>query len=257
MLATGREGDGYLAALRQQIAYAQAIVSALGYDGEHLGLIEQVKSLQWRPRSGDWEGASSDPVRHFQFVDREADHARFCIRHLATDRAAPDGQIALAAARRLARFSSTRTLARCARPASGPAPKPRCSIRGSAAVALHRAQLRAMRTVLEHVSRGCNPARPTTAALAAGEGPVVLNEAEPFHCVRCGKPFGTRRMVESMTGKLGTHSMFAAGGAIRPPANVRRMSRRRYGERKGRAFGLRIHETEMTEPRRVRRSIRN
>jgi hypothetical protein len=50
---------------------------------------------------------------------------------------------------------------------------------------------------------------------AQAKEPVVLNEAEPFHCVRCGKPFGTRRMVESMTGKLGTHSMFAASGAIR------------------------------------------
>ena len=50
---------------------------------------------------------------------------------------------------------------------------------------------------------------------AQAKEPVVLNEAEPFHCVRCGKPFGSRRMVESMTGKLGKHSMFAAGGALR------------------------------------------
>ncbi|HZW73696.1 MAG TPA: 4Fe-4S ferredoxin, partial [Caldimonas sp.] len=49
----------------------------------------------------------------------------------------------------------------------------------------------------------------------AAKQPVVLNEAEPFNCVRCGKPFGTRRMVESMTGKLGTHSMFAGGSALR------------------------------------------
>jgi hypothetical protein len=33
--------------------------------------------------------------------------------------------------------------------------------------------------------------------------------------VRCGKPFGTRQMVERMTGKLGAHSMFAGGGALR------------------------------------------
>jgi hypothetical protein len=45
--------------------------------------------------------------------------------------------------------------------------------------------------------------------------PVTLHEAEPFNCVSCGKPFGTRRMVESMTGKLGAHSMFAGGGALR------------------------------------------
>jgi len=41
--------------------------------------------------------------------------------------------------------------------------------------------------------------------------PVTLNEADPFNCVRCGKPFGTRQMVENMLGKLGGHSMFAGG----------------------------------------------
>jgi hypothetical protein len=39
----------------------------------------------------------------------------------------------------------------------------------------------------------------------------TLNEAEPFNCVRCAKPFGTRQMVENMLGKLGGHSMFAGG----------------------------------------------
>ena len=53
----------------------------------------------------------------------------------------------------------------------------------------------------------------------AQSGDVVLGladlfaptEAEPFNCVRCGKPFGTRQMVENMLGKLGAHSMFAGG----------------------------------------------
>jgi hypothetical protein len=43
----------------------------------------------------------------------------------------------------------------------------------------------------------------------------MLNEAEPFNCVRCGKPFGTRQMVDNMLGKLTGHSMFAGGGALR------------------------------------------
>ncbi len=29
---------------------------------------------------------------------------------------------------------------------------------------------------------------------------VVLNEAEPFNCVRCGKPFGTRQMIDKHAG---------------------------------------------------------
>jgi hypothetical protein len=41
--------------------------------------------------------------------------------------------------------------------------------------------------------------------------PVVLNEAQPFACISCGKPFGTRQMIENMLGKLSGHSMF--GGA--------------------------------------------
>ena len=40
---------------------------------------------------------------------------------------------------------------------------------------------------------------------------VVLNEAQPFNCVRCAKPFGTKQMVDNMLAKLGGHSMFAGG----------------------------------------------
>ncbi|MGH8561719.1 MAG: 4Fe-4S dicluster domain-containing protein, partial [Nevskiales bacterium] len=50
---------------------------------------------------------------------------------------------------------------------------------------------------------------------AQAKQPVTLNEAEPFNCVRCGKPFGTKAMIDSMLGKVGGHSMFAAGGALK------------------------------------------
>jgi ferredoxin len=43
----------------------------------------------------------------------------------------------------------------------------------------------------------------------------VLNEAQPFHCVSCGKPFGTRQMIENMTARLTTHSMFGGDKALR------------------------------------------
>jgi ferredoxin len=37
---------------------------------------------------------------------------------------------------------------------------------------------------------------------------VVLNEMQPYACVRCGKPFGTLKAIEGMLGKLAGHSMF-------------------------------------------------
>jgi len=45
--------------------------------------------------------------------------------------------------------------------------------------------------------------------------PRVLNEAEPFRCVRCAKPFGTLRAIESMVEKLSAHSMFQGRAAMR------------------------------------------
>jgi ferredoxin len=38
--------------------------------------------------------------------------------------------------------------------------------------------------------------------------PHVLNEAQPYACIRCAKPFGTLKAIESMLGKLVGHSMF-------------------------------------------------
>ena len=37
---------------------------------------------------------------------------------------------------------------------------------------------------------------------------VLLNETQPFCCIRCSKPFGTVLMIQSMLGKLAQHSAF-------------------------------------------------
>ena len=38
---------------------------------------------------------------------------------------------------------------------------------------------------------------------------MTLNEAQAFHCISCGKPFGTAKMVDLMLAKLGAHGAFA------------------------------------------------
>ncbi|MDQ0035007.1 ferredoxin [Variovorax boronicumulans] len=37
---------------------------------------------------------------------------------------------------------------------------------------------------------------------------VLLNEAKPWACIRCSKPFGTQKAIEAMLGKLAGHAMF-------------------------------------------------
>ena len=46
--------------------------------------------------------------------------------------------------------------------------------------------------------------------LRAALGPArVLKQEEPFHCIRCGKPFGTKSSIERVTAKLaGKHWMY-------------------------------------------------
>ena len=43
----------------------------------------------------------------------------------------------------------------------------------------------------------------------------VLHEVEPYRCVRCGKPFGTLRAIESMMVKLAGHAAFQGAAAER------------------------------------------
>ncbi len=45
--------------------------------------------------------------------------------------------------------------------------------------------------------------------------PRVLAEAQPFACVRCGKPFGTLRAIEAIIGRLAGHAMFQGAAAER------------------------------------------
>jgi ferredoxin len=43
--------------------------------------------------------------------------------------------------------------------------------------------------------------------------PVPLKEEDPFNCVRCGKPFGTKSSIEKIAARLASHPMFT-GAAL-------------------------------------------
>jgi ferredoxin len=43
----------------------------------------------------------------------------------------------------------------------------------------------------------------------------ILNEAEPFNCIKCAKPFGTKAVIDKMQAKLKDHWMFAGANSNR------------------------------------------
>lgn len=49
---------------------------------------------------------------------------------------------------------------------------------------------------------------PRLSFASAVKSAVVINETVPFCCIRCNKPFGTLKLVQTMLAKLGQHSAF-------------------------------------------------
>ncbi len=55
---------------------------------------------------------------------------------------------------------------------------------------------------------------PRLSFLASARAYQVIKEEEPFECIRCSKPFGTRSSIERMVDKLKDHSMFTGGSRL-------------------------------------------
>ncbi|HEX2650566.1 MAG TPA: 4Fe-4S binding protein [Burkholderiales bacterium] len=212
ILVTGNEPEGYLAALKKQMSFASAILKGLGYEGEHFGVIEadRAEETLWALKPA--EGVKTPATFNLSAEKRTSLDFAFDVlskqskqKEIALPKGAPFGAITV--------NKETCTLCKAC---IGACPE-------SALLDSPEAP------VLRFIERNCVQCGlcektcpenaialvPRLLLEKSAKEPVTLNEAEPFNCVRCAKPFGTRRMVENMTGKLGAHSMFAGGSALK------------------------------------------
>jgi ferredoxin len=212
VLVTGREAEGYVEALKRQMSFASAILEGLGYEGQHFGVIE-ADGLEQKL----WEMAPAGGVKTpatFNLSSEKRTSLDFAFDILAGKSGI--GEIKLPSGAPFGALTVNKDTCTLCKACIGACPE-------SALLDSPEAPQ------LRFIERNCvqcglcvktcpENALSLVSRLSLKEEakqPVVINEAEPFNCVRCGKPFGTRRMIESMTGKLGAHSMFAAGGALK------------------------------------------
>jgi ferredoxin len=203
VLSTEKVAEGYAAALQRQMGHGQAILHGLGYGGTHFRLVTDLNDA-WtiKPASTVAKAAS------FNLSQDKRTTLDFALEHLAKDRKVQE--IKLAAGAPFGTLAINKTACTLCKACIGACPE---------SALLDSPETPSLRFIERNcVQCGlCANTCPEDAIrlvprLLLGpqaKEPVTLNEAQPFNCVRCGKPFGTRQMVENMLGKLTGHSMFA------------------------------------------------
>ncbi len=223
VLLTDEEAPEYRQALADQMAVAQALLAGLGYAGEHFRLIEARDARDLSALDAALRAAPAQGVVRPAAFAAQADKRgtlELALDHLLAQAPAKTGEIALPAAG--APFGSLQVdTAACTLCLScvGACPA------GALADNPEKPQLRF--TEKNCVQCGlCASTCPESAItlqprlwLADGgkarKATRVLHEAEPFACVRCGKPFGTLRAIEGMLSKLAGHAAFQGAAAER------------------------------------------
>ncbi len=215
VVSAGTEPDGYVEAIRAQMAIAQTILTALGYAGRHLELVvahdaPALEKVLW----GLAPAGTPAKAATFNLAAEKRTTLDFAIDHLARHAPTPKDEIALMAGAPFGRLQVNRDTCTLCKACIGACPE----------AALLDSPDAPMLRFIERNCVQCGLCANTCPEDAITLVPrllltpqaresVTLNEAEPFNCVRCAKPFGTRQMIDSMMGRLTGHSMFASGGA--------------------------------------------
>lgn len=223
VLASDEEAPEYRQALAEQMAVAQAIVSALGFAGTHFALIEardarDLAALDATLQAPPAQGVAVAASFAVQAAKRET--LDMALAHLLAQAPQKAEAIALPAAG--APFGSLVVdTAKCTLCLSCVGACPERALADNP----ERPQLKFIERhcVQCGLCAGTCPEGAITLVprlWLADEGKArkaarVLHEAEPFQCVRCGKPFGTLRAIETMMAKLAGHPAFQGAAAER------------------------------------------
>jgi len=209
------EPGGYAAALREQMALGETILQALGYAGVHFELIQantpqEIEHHLWRLEPA----ATVDKPASFNLSPEKRTTLDFAFDHLAKNKSVE--QIELPMGAPFGAIVVDKQSCTLCKACIGACPE---------AALLDSPETPALRLIERNcVQCGlCAATCPEDAITlvprlmlgARAKEPALLNEAQPFHCIRCAKPFGTKQMVDNMLGKLSGHSMFAGAGSLR------------------------------------------
>jgi ferredoxin len=216
ILSTGKEAPEYLSALKRQAGYAQEILTALGYGGGHFhiteaGEVAQLDAILWSLPSS----AVAPPPAVFNLSNEKRTTLDFIFEHLLLHAPVARDEISLPAGAPYGAVAVDKQKCTLCMACVGACPE------SALLDSKEKPQLRFIERNCVQCGL-CDKTCPEGAITLASrllltnqaKAEVVLNEAETFGCVKCGKPFATRQMIDNMLQKLGAHSMFREAGAL-------------------------------------------
>lgn len=218
VLATGCEAPQYLDALAEQMTFVQAIIDGLGYEGVKLHLLqardaaELDRELQLFAAAAARGAAPGWAAAAFHVAAAKRETLDFAITHLAQHapspppdlidlpQGAPFGALAIDTGKCTLCMSCVGACPESALSDNPQAPQLRFTESNcvQCGLCVNTCPEQALALV------------PRLALGSSARQARVINEAQPYHCIQCQKPFGTLQMVENMVNKLAGHGAFAS-----------------------------------------------
>ena len=220
VLVTDEEAPAYRQALREQMAVAQAVLTGLGYAGEHLRLIaaDTPSALDAALRTPAAQTVAK-PAAFAAQADKRST-LDLAIDHLALHAPTPSDEIALPKAGApwgtLIVNADKCTLclscvSACPEAALSDNPDaPRLSF-----IEKNCVQCGLCATTCPEDAITLQPRLWLADGGKARKNARVIAQAEPYCCIKCSKPFGTLRAIENMMTKLAGHAAFQGAAAER------------------------------------------
>ena len=213
VLTTGEEAPQYIDGLRAQMSVAQAILNGLGYSGTHLQLLrattpaELDASLQALGRTRKF---GPKVAAKFAVAQEKRSTLEMALDHLLEHAPLRPEAITLPAVG--SPFGNVIV------------DKDKCTLCLSCVSACPASALQdnPLQPQLRFIEKNCVQCglcastcpedaitlQPRLLLTPERKEARLLNETQPYGCIRCGKPFGTLKAIEVMLGKLAGHSMF-------------------------------------------------
>jgi len=212
ILLTDEEAPEYQAAIREQVAIANRILQGLGYQGQHVHVLHlttasELEAALYAILPAQIPAQSAG----FHLAQDKRVSLDYALTHLLEHAPLKAEQIGLPAGALYGNIEVNRDACTLCMSCVGACP---------ASALMDNASLPQLRFVERNCVQcglceqtcpeGAITLQPRLLLTGAAKQVRILNEAQPFHCIRCAKPFATAQMIETMVQKLGSHSAFAA-----------------------------------------------